>query len=103
MPPKRKCIKKNNHISEDIENESNDSFKPPKVVSAVTILLNAVQMAQERGAYNINEIGIILKAYELLLEHEKKRDEKLRKQDNKEFIETAKELIEPINHPEIIL
>jgi len=89
---------------EKLSVEEEPEFKPPKMISAVTVLLNAVQMAQQRGVYNMNEIGIIHKAYELLLEHERKRDEKLREQDNHEFIETAKELIEtPKKEPEIIL
>lgn len=89
---------------EDLQVQEEPEFKPPKMISAVTVLLNAVQMAQQRGVYNMNEIGIIHKAYELLLEHERKRDEKLREQDNQEFIETAKELIEtPKKDPEIIL
>lgn len=89
---------------EQLKVEEEPEFKPPKVISAVTVLLNAVQMAQQRGVYNMNEIGIIHKAYELLLEHERKRDEKLREQDNEEFIETAKELIEtPKKEPDIIL
>lgn len=89
---------------EKLKVEEEPEFKPPKMISAVTVLLNAVQMAQQRGVYNMNEIGIIHKAYELLLEHERKRDEKLREQDNAEFIETAKELIEtPKKDPEIIL
>ena len=63
---------------EKLSVEEEPEFKPPKMISAVTVLLNAVQMAQQRGVYNMNEIGIIHKAYELLLEHERKRDEKLR-------------------------
>ena len=91
-------------VAEKLSVEEEPEFKPPKMISAVTVLLNAVQMAQQRGVYNMNEIGIIHKAYELLLEHERKRDEKLREQDNHEFIETAKELIEtPKKDPEIIL
>ena len=121
MPARRKFINKNNSQSkkqsneEDPEKEGNYEelqveeeleFKPPKMISAVTVLLNAVQMAQQRGVYNMNEIGIIHKAYELLLEHERKRDEKLREKDNKEFIDTAKELIDipkEEKKPEIIL
>ena len=122
MPAKRKFLNKNNSqpkkqndVGDNPEKEGNYEelqveeeleFKPPKMISAVTVLLNAVQMAQQRGVYNMNEIGIIHKAYELLLEHERKRDEKLREKDNKEFIDTAKELIDipkDEKKPEIIL
>lgn len=97
-------VKEGNY--EELQVHEELEFKPPKMISAVTVLLNAVQMAQQRGVYNMNEIGIIHKAYELLLEHERKRDEKLREQDNQEFIETAKELIDipkDEKKPEIIL
>ena len=102
MPVKKKNVRSKENNYDDLKMDE-ESFTPHKVISAVTVLLNAVQMAQERGAYNINEIGIIHKAYELLLEHEKKRDMKLKEKDDQEFIETAKELIEPINKPDIVL
>lgn len=109
MPAKKKINKNTNKVEEanyeDLHVEEELEFKPPKMISAVTVLLNAVQMAQQRGVYNMNEIGIIHKAYELLLEHERKRDEKLREQDDKDFVKSAKDLIETPKDekPEIIL
>ena len=44
----------------------------PRSVSATAVLLSAVELAQTRGAYKMNEMGLITQAYNILLAQEQK-------------------------------
>ena len=62
---KKKNEKKNEQINEQHSEKQNNNVKDNRP-HPLKVLLDAVSMAQTRGAYSMNEIGIILEAYNYL-------------------------------------
>ena len=46
--------------------------KAPQEVSALSIVLRALELAQQRGAFKLDEVSIISQAYTMLAEQERK-------------------------------
>ena len=55
------------------ENKSNEN--KPKRVSALSVLLSAVELALSRGAYKINEVKFISEAHTMLAQQEQTSNE----------------------------
>jgi hypothetical protein len=68
MPPKT-----NKHAVEDAPPLPPAEEKPRRNVSAISVLLEAVEIAQARGAYKMNEIGMISQAHAMLKAEEQKK------------------------------
>ena len=62
---KKKSKKKNERKSEQTSEKQNNNVRDNRP-HPLKVLLDAVSMAQNRGAYSMNEIGIILEAYNYL-------------------------------------
>lgn len=62
---KKKSKKKNEKRSEQQSEKQNNNVRDNRP-HPLKVLLDAVSMAQSRGAYSMNEIGIILEAYNYL-------------------------------------
>ena len=52
------------------EQTQTPSTNQQRTVSATSILLSAVELAQTRGAYRMNEMALITQAYNMILSQE---------------------------------
>lgn len=48
--------------------------KPPTLVESIQLLINSVQVAQKRGAYNLKEASLINTSVEVIVNHFQKEN-----------------------------
>tara|TARA_B100001093_G_scaffold517448_1_gene599016 strand:- start:1516 stop:1761 length:246 start_codon:yes stop_codon:yes gene_type:complete len=58
---------------EKVNNEAPQEQPTQRSVSATAVLLSAVELAQTRGAYKMNEMTLITQAYNMVLAQEQQR------------------------------
>lgn len=58
---------------EERVNTESQEQQAPRTVSATAVLLSAVELAQTRGAYKMNEMTLITQAYNMVLAQEQQR------------------------------
>ena len=59
-------------VNTDTPQEQPEAPAAPRTVSATAVVLSAVELAQQRGAYKMNEMALITQAYNILLAQEQK-------------------------------
>tara|TARA_B100000925_G_scaffold232638_1_gene181163 strand:- start:109 stop:345 length:237 start_codon:yes stop_codon:yes gene_type:complete len=69
---------------ERVNTESQQQEQAPRTVSATAVLLSAVELAQTRGAYKMNEMSLITQAYNMVLSQEQQKNAAVAAQSNEE-------------------
>lgn len=75
-------------ITEVTENEETQASKSNLTVTPLKVLLSSIELAVSRGAYRMNEMNLILQAYNMLNEFENKEENK---KQNKELTKLFEE------------